>query len=762
MVVQAADLAGDTGPLVETAVLNLANHDLDDVSILVQETPELENLNLAFNHLDRVTPLQKLSCLMRLNLSHNQILDVERIGQLQDLEVLNLSKNKLTNLGSICDLMNLEELWLRDNDFRDLQSIQNLGACSNLKKLVLKPNPVCRDLPEIYFKLLVHNVPSLEILDGRAITSEERDAAAAFWLSHEGRKVLKDAGLEGTRNARPHVQEGGGERGAWGYLPMGAEAPTKQRKTKPREAKPGGGKGSDGHQSRKKPTETSLRELAGMPEEPRRRRGGIEEGREHVEVYGKKGPAALILRQEGLSEARYANGSVAISMDDLRITAMFRNGDVAVTCDAEGNAMVCLPSGFVVYNHSNDNGGRLMDLVTGQLVCEWSSDGQMKGDGGGGEGREKFLLQCKLNDHLGVRINRPGGEVEVFFVTDGGGSGTSSSSSSRRDKRIKHLFRPRRARKAAAEWDASGPFGDGEAPRPARGPSVPSITTDEYLYEIKAATDKIIDFEKLKSNLGSGGEEVELQFRGKIGGNGSGPMLPAGGAARRRAYAEHVRSNFGLGGTRSSERSSPRTSRKNSWEVKLDDSSVFEQTGLGYGDPKLTRRRESEGKQPEAAPSPIESQVSALAANAREALRKLSQGMEEHIVEESKKSPGSNAGRVPAKRSSGEARRGGGAAGTGTGAGAGSGTRAGTRAGTGAGAPKFKSNSSVVAAPAALAHARAQPRGSKEGDGGGRGKSAVTVEAEPDLPQEELDRLKAIREQMRNMMNNLSMAPQYS
>eukprot|EP00960_Hanusia_phi_P020172 595974-Hanusia_phi.AAC.5 len=62
---QAADLAGDTGPLQETAVLNLSNNDLDDVSILVQETPELENLNLAFNHLQRVAPLHKLSCLTR-------------------------------------------------------------------------------------------------------------------------------------------------------------------------------------------------------------------------------------------------------------------------------------------------------------------------------------------------------------------------------------------------------------------------------------------------------------------------------------------------------------------------------------------------------------------------------------------------------------------------------------------------------------------------------------------------------------------------
>eukprot|EP00960_Hanusia_phi_P020171 595974-Hanusia_phi.AAC.4 len=201
-----------------------------------------------------------------------------------------------------------------------------------------------RDLPEIYFKLVVHNVPSLELLDGKTITSEERDAAAAFWLSHEGRKVLKDAGLEGTRNARPHVQDYEQEQGE--YLPEQAEKNLQSRPgRKRREANPSGGKASGARQPRKQPSETTLRELAGMSEEPISRRGGREGGREYVEVYGKKGSVALILRQDGLSEARYANGSVAISMDDLRITAMFRNGDVAVTSDVEGNAMVSCKQG---------------------------------------------------------------------------------------------------------------------------------------------------------------------------------------------------------------------------------------------------------------------------------------------------------------------------------------------------------------------------------------------------------------------------------
>ena len=128
----------------DAADANLSNRELDDVSILAVETPLLENLNLAFNHLRRVNPIQKLTSLTRLNLSHNELLDVERLGALQDLQVLNLSKNKLSSIGSISALQQLEELWLRDNHISDLHALQGLGQCSSLKRLVVKPNPVCK------------------------------------------------------------------------------------------------------------------------------------------------------------------------------------------------------------------------------------------------------------------------------------------------------------------------------------------------------------------------------------------------------------------------------------------------------------------------------------------------------------------------------------------------------------------------------------------------------------------------------------------
>jgi len=201
VLLQSLAQAGETSAH-DAADVNLSNRDLDDVSLLATETPLLENLNLAFNRLRRVNPLPMLTCLTRLNLSHNELLDVERLGSLQDLQVLNLSKNRLTSVGSIAELQGLKELWLRDNQITELHALQGLSQCGSLKRLVLKPNPVCKTCPDLYWPFLVHNIASLEMLDGRPVGADERDAAAGFLLSLEGRKQLRESGLSSRCNAR--------------------------------------------------------------------------------------------------------------------------------------------------------------------------------------------------------------------------------------------------------------------------------------------------------------------------------------------------------------------------------------------------------------------------------------------------------------------------------------------------------------------------------------------------------------------------------
>ena len=79
-----------------------------------------------------------------LNLSHNRLTDVSALAELQDLRVLNVSKNKISSVTGIVDLPSLEELWLRDNAIADIRNVQCLAALTSLRRLVFKPNPVCK------------------------------------------------------------------------------------------------------------------------------------------------------------------------------------------------------------------------------------------------------------------------------------------------------------------------------------------------------------------------------------------------------------------------------------------------------------------------------------------------------------------------------------------------------------------------------------------------------------------------------------------
>ena len=348
--------AGEKSPY-DAADCNLSNRELDDVSLLTTETPALDNLNLAFNRLRRVHPIPRLTCLTKLNFSHNELLDVERLGALQDLQVLNLSKNRLSSVGSIAELQELEELWLRDNQFSELHALQSLGQCGSLKRLILKPNPVCKKCPDLYWPFLVHNIASLEMLDGRPVGADERDAAAAFLLSPEGRKQLREAGLNSRCNARAipahRPDEDGGAHEAGSRRP----APAQRERKEPRRA-PNAEQGQEPAQNGSgRPSRAPISSRAQPAGRGEGRGSRVTESDGHKQLYS-NGQIAVIARRNGASEARYFNGSIAVSLDSGRLTAMYRNGDVAVTSDEQGNAMVCLPSGLVVYNHAQGSGGR--------------------------------------------------------------------------------------------------------------------------------------------------------------------------------------------------------------------------------------------------------------------------------------------------------------------------------------------------------------------------------------------------------------------
>ena len=494
------------------------------------------------------------------------------------------------------------------------------------------------------------------------------------------------------------------------------------------------------------------------------------------------GQIAVIARRDGTSEARYFNGSVAVSLDAGRVTAMYRNGDVAVTSDENGNGMVCLPSGLTLYNHSQGAGGRLQDLVTGETLEEWdaacrpkadmarnpgAAPGAARDEQRGGIGH-KALLQCRLNEHIGVRVESAGGKVEVFFVCDasgakGGGGGLPGSTKNEPKRRIKHRFCAARPA-GRADWDDSGPFGDGAAPEPKRGPVVKPITTDEYVSEVRAVTDKIIDFEALKANLGSG-QDISLAFRGKINTSGTTAAIVAsmgstkgnhpGAASRRAAYDNTMRGKPQKADPsqipRAASDNSPSSpaSRLTYADPPTHSHSPGPYSQLqSYGTRSPSKASPSKGKSPKSsgvllADDPTEL-VQQLARNAQDALRRLATNLQEEKELQSlntslspskqrkpPRAPSDHANTKPPSHSSGPTRRG----------------------PQVSGPDKYLSPGGGYNGATGGGERKPPARGTRK-KGSGE-KLSTGEEVTPDLPAEELQRLEAIRAQMRNLMSSI-------
>jgi len=510
----------------------------------------------------------------------------------------------------------------------------------------------------------------------------------------------------------------------------------------------------------------------------------------YKQFYG-NGQIAVVARKDGTSEARYFNGSIAVSLDGGRVTAMYRNGDVAVTSDENGNAMVCLPSGLVIYNHAQGTGGRLQDLVTGQVVQEWDTSGRPRGESAknpdsveGARGRmgDTALLQCRLNEHIGVRVDCAGGKVEVFFVCDGsgakgGGGGLPGATKNEPARMIKQRFSAARPA-GRADWDDTGPFGEGAAPPRQRGPVVKPITTDQYVDEIRAATDQIIDFESLKANLGSGGDDISLAFRGKINATGSSSVnLMVGTTKSQKPWAASRRAAYDSTQRRKSDGQLPRAA----------SDSISQDARLSYADPptnghlpgpysqlqsystptgspskgspsKALPHRGGKGKSPKSpgimlADDPTEL-VQQLARNAQDALKRLAHNLaEDKQAEAAYKSPPKQRKppRVPAAARARDVD-------IGSNPHEQVSARRGHQESSNQDPDKYLSPGGGFNGSTGGGNGlkeRKQVAGRKKAGAGGA-KLSTGEDVTPDLPAEEMQRLEAIRAQMRNMMGSLS------
>ncbi|XP_067941683.1 centriolin-like [Watersipora subatra] len=169
-------------PLNSITILKLNFSELSGKRIKVIENLEklhrLHTLNLANNIIERLERLDALTRLKDLDVSHNRIVKIEGLEKLVNLVSLNLEGNQIDAIPSWFSkrLKALRNLRLASNNIMSLQEIRKLRGLPNLTFLTIAHNPCC-ELPHYRLYIIFH-LRTLDVLDGKRITAEERAEAA--------------------------------------------------------------------------------------------------------------------------------------------------------------------------------------------------------------------------------------------------------------------------------------------------------------------------------------------------------------------------------------------------------------------------------------------------------------------------------------------------------------------------------------------------------------------------------------------------------
>lgn len=138
-----------------------------------------EHLALSTNAIEKIGPgLKELKNLRRLSLGRNAIKKLEQLDVPQ-LEELWISYNKIDKLSGLDKLKNLKVLFMSNNNVSNWGEIDKLANfCPELVEALFINNPICNNLPEQEYRYMVlQRLPRLQKLDGSYVAPEEREEA---------------------------------------------------------------------------------------------------------------------------------------------------------------------------------------------------------------------------------------------------------------------------------------------------------------------------------------------------------------------------------------------------------------------------------------------------------------------------------------------------------------------------------------------------------------------------------------------------------
>jgi hypothetical protein len=104
-----------------------------------QKLSSLTELNLNFNGISDIKPLESLTKLTVLFLSTNDISDIKPLESLTNLTVLTLNNNQISDIKPLESLTNLTTLYLENNQISDIKPLESL---TNLTILYLENNHI--------------------------------------------------------------------------------------------------------------------------------------------------------------------------------------------------------------------------------------------------------------------------------------------------------------------------------------------------------------------------------------------------------------------------------------------------------------------------------------------------------------------------------------------------------------------------------------------------------------------------------------------
>ena len=131
---------------------------------------ELEEYNVNFEKIElKNKNLEEISCILEyknvkeLDLRWNKISDLKPLEKLEKLEVLKINFNQIEDITPLLNLKNLKELWLHNNNIKDIRGI---GKLSKLNHLDVSFNPLKYGVEEI------EKLRSLKRLEVREVPKE--------------------------------------------------------------------------------------------------------------------------------------------------------------------------------------------------------------------------------------------------------------------------------------------------------------------------------------------------------------------------------------------------------------------------------------------------------------------------------------------------------------------------------------------------------------------------------------------------------------